>query len=460
MMTLAQIAGWLPDARLVGDPAVAVARVHSDTRSVLPGDLYVALAGDQFDGHDFLADAKVSGAVAGLAQRGLAATGWCGIEVPDSRRALGQLAAAWRAQFELPLIAVTGSNGKTTVTQMIVSALQAAAGSAALGTRGNFNNDIGVPLTLLRLRAGHRLAVLELGMNHPGEIAGLARMAQPTAALVNNAQREHMEFMDSTQAVARENGAAISALPAKGIAVFPHDEPHADIWRELAGRRRCVTFSLNSKGAADVRLQSAGWQGSGWDVLARTPAGMLRYRLAAPGLHNVLNSLAAAAACLAAGVDLKAIADGLGTFAPVAGRSAVFSLACGERTITVVDDSYNANPDSVHAAIELLGGLPAPQLLVLGDMGEVGDQGPAFHREVGSAAHQRGIDALMTLGVQSREAAAAFPGAQPFDDVDVLNSAVTDALPQVGSVLVKGSRFMRMERVIAALRAGAAAHAA
>ncbi len=460
MMTLAQIEGWLPDARLVGDPAAVVARVHSDTRSVLPGDLYVALAGDRFDGHDFLADAKASGAIAALAQAGLAEIGWRGVQVPDSRCALGQLATAWRAQFELPLIAVTGSNGKTTVTQMIASALRAAAGSAALGTQGNFNNDIGVPLTLLRLRAEHRLAVLELGMNHPGEIAGLARMAQPTVALVNNAQREHMEFMDSTEAVARENGAAISALPADGIAVFPHDEPHADIWRELAAGRRCITFSLKSEGAADVCLQSADWQGSWWDVLARTPAGMLHYGLAAPGLHNVLNSLAAAAACLAVGVDLKLIEDGLGAFTSVAGRSAVFSLACGERTVTVVDDSYNANPDSVHAAIELLGGLPAPQLLVLGDMGEVGDQGPAFHREVGAAAHRRGIGALMTLGVQSREAAVAFSGAQPFDDIDALNDAVTDALPQVSSVLVKGSRFMHMERVIAAIRAGAVAHAA
>ena len=444
MMTLAQLAGWLPGARLIGDPAHAVLRVHSDTRSLQPGDLFVALAGERFDAHRFLPQAKSLGAAAGLAQHRLADAGWCGVEVPDTRLALGQLAAAWREQFTLPLIAVTGSNGKTTVTQMTAAILRAAAPDAALATEGNFNNDIGVPLTLLRLRAAHRLAVIEIGMNHPGEIAGLAAMAQPSVVLVNNAQREHMEFMASVEAVARENGSAIAALPSDGTVVFPHDEAHAALWREMAGGRRCATFAQRTDGKADVRLESAEWAADGWVVQAATPAGTLRYRLAAPGMHNVLNSLAAATSAWAAGVDLRAIAEGLAAFAPVAGRSAAFSLTLGERQITVVDDSYNANPDSVHAAIRLLAELPGPRLLVLGDMGEVGDQGEAFHREVGAAAQQRKIDALMTLGAQSHEAAAAFAGGKPFDEIEAICAAVTDALPHVASVLVKGSRFMRI----------------
>ena len=461
MMTLAQLVSWLPGARVVGDPMTAVARVHTDTRTLQPGDLFIALAGERFDAHAFLSQAKSLGAVAALAQHGLADADWCGVEVTDTRCALGQLAAAWRAQFSLPVIAVTGSNGKTTVTQMTAAILRAAAPDAALATEGNFNNDIGVPLTLLRLRAEHRLAVFELGMNHPGEIAGLAAMAQPSVVLVNNAQREHMEFMASVEAVARENGSAIAALASDGIAVFPHDDDHTGLWREMAAGRHCATFDLRTDSDADVRLDSAAWDSNCWTIQAATPAGALRYRLAAPGMHNVLNSLAAATSAWAAGVELQAIAKGLKAFAPVAGRSAAFSLTLGKHCVTVVDDSYNANPDSVHAAIRLLAELPGPRLLVLGDMGEVGDQGVAFHREVGAAAQQRKIDGLMTLGEQSHEAAAAFAGGEPFDEIESICAAVTDALPNVASVLVKGSRFMRMERVVAAIKlAGSVAHAA
>lgn len=221
-MTLQQVFAWIqsrePRARLVGDGATPLARVHTDTRTLQPGDLFVALRGERFDAHDFLAQARASGAVAALAERGLQAAGLPGIEVPDSLQALGHLAAAWRAQFNLPLIAVTGSNGKTTVTQMIAAILQAHAQDAAFATRGNLNNAIGVPQTLLRLNASHRVGVVELGMNHPGEIALLARIAQPTVALVNNAQREHLEFMHTVQAVAEENGSVLAALPEDGVA--------------------------------------------------------------------------------------------------------------------------------------------------------------------------------------------------------------------------------------------------
>ena len=282
LLTLAEAQALLPASRLVGDAATAFRRVSTDTRSVQPGDLFVALKGERFDAHDFLAEARGRGAVAAVAERGLAAAGLPGLEVADSLRALGDLAAGWRRRFDLPLIAVTGSNGKTTVTQMVASILRAWHGDAALATAGNFNNAIGVPLTLLRLRAagdgfaGHRAAVVELGMNHPGEIAVLAAMAAPTVALVNNAQREHQEFMDGVAAVARENGAAIEALGADGTAVFPADDAHAPLWRGLAGARNVLTFALDralgEPAAADVAARAV-WKDDRWALALRTPHG-------------------------------------------------------------------------------------------------------------------------------------------------------------------------------------------
>ncbi len=460
-MTLQQAFAWLqsrePRARLVGDGATPLARVHTDTRTLQAGDLFVALRGERFDAHDFLVQARTSGAVAAIAERGLQAAGLPGIEVPDSLQALGHLAAAWRAQFNLPLIAVTGSNGKTTVTQMIAAILQAHAQEAAFSTRGNLNNAIGVPQTLLRLNATHRVGVVELGMNHPGEIALLARIAQPTVALVNNAQREHLEFMHTVQAVAEENGSVLAALPEDGVAVFPAGDAYTALWQGLAAGRRCITFG----GAqADVRCIQAQWQGGAWQVTLATPQGPLECALHIAGRHNVTNAQAAAACALAAGVPLDAIARGLGAFEPVKGRSRALGVRCGERTVTVVDDSYNANPDSMHAAIEVLAELPAPRLLVLGDMGEVGDQGPQFHAEAGAHARARGIERLYALGTLSRHTAQAFGSATHFDDMASLLAAVHKALPEVGSVLVKGSRFMKMEQVVEALAPTAQAAAA
>jgi len=451
MMTLAEARAMLPSARLVGDSALAVERVHSDTRTVQRGDLFVALKGERFDAHDFLGQAKASGAVAALAERGLAEAGLAGLEVADAQQALTDLAGAWRRRFELPLIAVAGSNGKTTVTQMVASILRAWLGDGALATRGNFNNHIGVPLTLLRLRRDattqHRGAVVELGMNHPGEIGMLAALAAPTVALVNNAQREHQEFMASVEAVARENGAAIEALRPSGVAVFPADDGHAGIWRERAGARRTITFAL--LGAADV-TGHADWQTDRWQIAIRTPAGAISTRLAAAGLHNVKNALAATACALAAGCPLDAIAGGLAAFAPVSGRSQTKAFERAGQTVTLVDDTYNANPDSVRAAIDVLVGLPGPRWLVLGDMGEVGDQGVAFHAEVGAYAKERGIETLWTAGRLCTHAADAFAGARHFDDVASLIAALAQA-PACSAVLVKGSRFMKMEQVVAAL---------
>jgi UDP-N-acetylmuramoyl-tripeptide--D-alanyl-D-alanine ligase len=459
MTTLARLYALLPEARLIGDPSIVVQRVHTDTRSLRAGDLFVALRGERFDANDFLAQAKAAGAVAALAERGLDDAGLPGLEVADSGAALMQLGGGWRARLQLPLIAVTGSNGKTTVTQMIATILRAWLGSAALGTEGNFNNHIGVPLTLLRLRQDHqvwhRAAVVELGMNHPGEIAQLAVIAAPTVALVNNAQREHQEFMASVEAVARENGSVISALPADGIAVFPADDPHAVIWRGLAGARRVTTFATDA--AADVTAE-ARWSVDHWDMTLVTPAGRAALALRVAGLHNVRNALAATACALAAGCPLEAVVRGLQAFEPVKGRSQLKRLVRGGIEVTLIDDSYNANPDSVRAAIDVLAALPGPRWLVLGDMGEVGDQGPAFHTEVGAYARQRGIEHFWTAGALCRHAADAFAGARHFEDAPALIAALGEA-PQAAAIVVKGSRFMKMERVVAALSEGAA-HAA
>lgn len=453
-LTLSQAQAMLPGSTLVGDGATGFARVHSDTRTLRAGDLFVALRGERFDANDFLAQAKASGAVAALAERGLAEAGLPGLLVPDAKAALGQLAAAWRRQHAIPVIAVTGSNGKTTTTQMVASILRAWVGDDALATEGNYNNDIGVPLTLLRLRhddeRSHRAAVIELGMNHPGEIAPLAAMTQPTVALVNNAQREHQEFMATVEAVARENGAVLPALGPSGCAVFPAEDACAPIWFELAGSRPHLTFAL--RGEADV-TGAAQWQGTGdrsfWALELHTPAGPVPVALQMAGEHNVRNALAAAACALAAGAPLSAIQRGLEAFRAVKGRSELKRDARGR---TLIDDSYNANPDSVRAAIDVLAALPGESWLVLGDMGEVGNDGPAYHREVGAYAAERGIAHLWTAGAAARDAAAAFgPGARAFDDTAALLAALNEQ-PDAAQTLVKGSRFMKMEHVVSALQ--------
>ncbi len=456
MMTLAQAHALLPGSTLVGDGATAIRRVHSDTRTLRAGDLFVALRGDTFDGNDFLAQARASGAAAALAERGLGAGAqqMPGLQVADTLQALQQLAGAWRSRFHLPLIAVTGSNGKTTVTQMVAAILRAWHGDSALATAGNFNNHIGVPLTLLRLRQDdetwHRAAVLELGMNHPGEIALLARLAAPTVALINNAQREHQEFMASVDAVALENGSVIDALGAAGTVVIPADDSFTPGWRQRAGTRRVVTFgwSATAEVIADVTAQ-AHWNPVAlhWSLTLRTPAGHATTTLALPGAHNLRNALAAAACALAAGAPLAAVQQGLATFAPVAGRSHAMALQRGGRTVTLIDDSYNANPDSVLAAIEVLHGLPGPRWLLMGDMGEVGTQGPQFHAEVGARARERGIEQVWAVGALCAHAGAH----RHFWDMAALLAALPEA-PAAASVLVKGSRFMKMEQVVQALK--------
>jgi murE/murF fusion protein len=465
MMTLGLAHALLPGSTLHGDPATPIARVHTDTRTLQPGDCFLALRGERFDAHDFLPQASGSGAVAVIAQRGVAESGLPGLTVSDTRAALSLLAAGWRARFGIPLVGVTGSNGKTTVTQMVAAILRAWMAAeqgedAALATQGNFNNDIGVPLTLLRLREGqHRCAVVELGMNHPGEIAQLAAIAAPTVGLVNNAQREHQEFMHTVEAVARENGSVLQSLSRSGVAVFPADDAHTPIWRELAQGCRVIDFA--TQGVAAV-TGTATWQAAPtphWQISLVTPQGEAEVALAMAGRHNVRNALAATAAALGAGVPLARIVAGLQAFQPVKGRSQLQQATVHGRAVTLVDDTYNANPDSVRAAIDMLADLPGPHWLVLGDMGEVGNQGPAFHEEVGAYALARGIEHIWTAGSLCAHTAQA-ARSRHFDSAADIVAALSqpDATPNVASILVKGSRFMKMEQVVAALIGGA--HAA
>ena len=455
MMTLAQAHALLPGSVLVGDGHVELQRVHSDSRTLQSGDFFVALRGDHFDGHDFLGPARSAGAGAALAEHGLVEHGLPGLQVKSSLLALQQLAAAWRHRLHLPLALVAGSNGKTTVTQMVARVLYAWLGDAALATMGNLNNHIGLPLTLLRLRQDdtrwHRVAVLEVGMNHPGEVALLSHLAAPTVALVNNAQREHQEFMHSVEAVARENGEVIKALGVGGTVVIPADDAFTPLWRELAGTRQVIDFALDVHETPAAVQASARWAVDHWAMQLRTPLGEAALALRVPGRHNAKNALAAAAVALALGAPLAAVVTGLETFTPVRGRSAMRSLRRGGRAVALVDDSYNANPDSVAAAIEVLAAMPAPRWLVLGDMGEVGSDGPQVHFDAGALARRHGIEHLWCAGALSEHTALAYgAAARHFADAPALIAALAHP-PAAASVLVKGSRFMAMERVVQAL---------
>ncbi len=430
-----------------------VLRVTTDSRGIHPGDLFVALAGERFDGHDFARAALDAGAAGVLVARDLGLPAQ--IVAADSRIALGALAGAWRAKFNLPLIAVTGSNGKTTVTQMLRAILQAQAGEAAFFTEGNLNNDIGLPLTLLRLRAHHRVGVVELGMNHRGEIDHLAGIARPTVALVNNAQREHQEFMQSVADVARENGSVFAHLAAGGVAVINADDEFAAYWRSLVAGRPVVDFGLRV--SADVTAKVAlAMYGSHLELM--TPDGNAEVALRIAGMHNAMNACAAAACAHAAGIGLAAVAGGLAAFQPCTGRMQKKMAAAGA---VVIDDSYNANPDSVRAAIDVLAAIGGTRVLVIGRMAEVGDEGPAFHREVGAYARDKGVDRLLALGEETAPAVLAFgAGAVRYAVIEDINRAACGLAAPGTTLLVKGSRSMRMERVVAALTGAAVADAA
>jgi murE/murF fusion protein len=419
--------------------------VSTDTRRIGTGELFVALVGENFDAHNYLDQAEGRGACAAVVAHAVGDAKLPQLVLGDTRLALMRIGAAWRSQFSLPVVAVTGSNGKTTTKEMISAMLAEWRGEAGrLATAGNLNNDIGVPLTLLRLRPEHRAAVFELGMNHPGEIAQLAAMAAPTVTLVTNAQREHQEFMHTVEAVAHENGAAITALPDDGIAVYPGDEPYCAIWDALAEPRRVLRFGLQP--GLDVYAENILADVSATRCRVVTPVGTAELSLPVPGLHNLRNALAAIASAIAAGVPLDSAVRALAGFVPVAGRMQHKQMTDGT---LLIDDTYNANPDSVRVAIDVLGRMAGKRVLVLGDMGEIGDDGPALHAEAGVYAREHGLDALVTLGEASRAAAAAFgAGAHACASVDEVVAALRGL--RASCVLVKGSRFMRMERVVTA----------
>lgn len=414
-----------------------------DSRSIQQGELFWALVGERLDGHDYVAQAADKGALAAVVERPVAGLELPQIVVDDTVKALQKMATCWRQRFRLPVIAVTGSNGKTTTKEMIACILAEHFGADRyLATQGNFNNHIGVPLSVLRLRPEHQAAVFELGMNHPGEIAFLAAIAQPTVALVNNAQREHQEFMHSVEAVARENGSVLTALPADGVAVFPRDDEYAALWEELSAARKTIMFSRHQRAEVHARevYPDAHWTRFTLVVdHAESDAA-----IAVPGVHNLHNALAASACATALNIPVATISAGLGAFRPVQGRMQPKNLADG---FQLIDDSYNANPDSVRAAIEVLAQLEGKKILVLGDMAEVGIHHQAVHAEVGGYARERGVDLLCVIGQDAQFAAEAF-GAQAhsFDDIESLQAFLLKQAP--AHYLVKGSRSARMDRVV------------
>ncbi|MHA4869718.1 UDP-N-acetylmuramoyl-tripeptide--D-alanyl-D-alanine ligase [Duganella sp. PWIR1] len=443
---VAQILPSLTGARLVNAGDVVFDGVSTDSRSVAAGALFVALRGEVFDAHNFLPQVAEKGVAAVVVEELPAGFTLPAIVVPDTLVALGQIANWWRKQFTMPVIGVTGSNGKTTVKEMISAILVAAHGEEGrLATRGNLNNEIGVPLTLFRMEDKQQAAVIEMGMNHPGEIGRLALIAAADIAMVNNAQREHQEFMHTVEAVARENGSVLSALPTNGVAVFPHGDEFTPVWEELSAGRRKLRFGLTKDAEVSCTYRASDFESEMFITICESEADTQQFfvRLQAAGEHNVRNALAAVACTYAAGIALDQIKLGLDTFAPVSGRLQKKQAVNGA---VVIDDTYNANPDSVRAAIDVLAKAAAPRVLVLGDMGEVGTQGREFHEEIGAYAQNKGIDTVLVTG----ELAAHIQGAnvRHFENFGDLLSAVEAAVSPDATVLIKGSRFMKMERVV------------
>ena len=455
MMLLSQAAQVL-NGRLIGED-VRFTGVSSDSRKLAKGDLFIALRGEHFDGYEFILTAAQAGAVASLVnadsyqKRSLIPDPAHSILiVEDTRLALGQLAAYWRGQFDIPLVAITGSNGKTTVKEMLASILREAAGrdEAVLATKGNLNNDIGMPLTLLQMNAQHSYAVIEMGMNHPGEIDYLTSIAEPDVALITNASGAHLEGLGSVEAVARAKGEIFAGLKHNSTAVINADDAYAPLWRSLVGAHRFLEFGLDVN--ADV---SGTWHsyGYGLQMDVTVPQGMFAADLQVPGVHNARNALAASAAASVLNVPLEKIAMGLEKFSGVAGR---MQRKAARNGAILIDDTYNANPASMRAAISVLAqcGVEKPggkRVLVLGDMGELGENAAAFHAEIGSEARRAGIEKLYALGALSSNAVREFgSGAQHFERIEDLQNALEKDLVADTTVLVKGSRFMKMERVV------------
>lgn len=430
---------------LIG-PDRAYSGVSSDTRTIKPGELFVALRGPRFNANEFVGAAEkagAAGAVVDVRVDGPLAQ----ILVGDTLDALTRASVAWRDGFKLPVVGVAGSNGKTTVKEML-AAILARAGNT-LATRGSLNNHIGVPLTLHRLDPANRFAVIEIGANHPGEVAALVKLAKPTVGLITNAGAEHLEGFGSIEGAARAEGEMVADLPPEATAVLNADDDFIGLWRDMT-RARVVTFGLQKPAdfrATDIHTSIADGFVTRFTML--TPAGNAPIELHLAGRHNVANALCAAAAAIAAGASLEDVRTGLATMRPVPGRLQFKTAPSGA---WIVDDSYNANPSSMKAGIEVLSNVDARRWLVMGDMGELGDFASESHQEIGRFARNHRIDRLFATGKLAALAVETFgPGAQWFSDTDALSRAVNAELSREVCVLVKGSRSSRLERVVDSL---------
>ena len=431
-----------PDGRFTG--------VTTDSRTQAGGALFFALRGERYDGADFLA-AAVTGGASGAVLTGPKPEEVAQIIVRDTRGALADCAKAWRSRFDIPLIGITGSNGKTTVKALTASILRAEWGAnAVLSSPRSFNNEVGLPLTLLDLSARHKAAVLELGASRPGDIASLAEIARPTIGALLNASPAHLEGLSDVESVAREKGVLLSTLPPEGVGVVPAGTPFSGYWQGLLGSRKALRFG----GAGEFSAHNARRINEGLCFELRCPAGEVGIETQLIGAHNLRNALAACALASAAGAGLSAMAQGLGAQAAVAGRLQIHESGASVR---VIDDSYNANPASVSAAIGVLAGQDGERWLVVGDMGELGPDSSGWHRRVGEEARRAGVDRLYCAGSDSRQAARAFgPEAVWRERVKDLCGVLRQDLRSGVTALVKGSRFMAMERAVAALREAAA----
>ena len=441
MMTLADVAAWTGghrrgEARIEG--------VSTDTRGLEPGSLFVALKGPRFDGHRFLAEAAEAGAAAALVEAGHE-TALPRVEVTDTGRALLDMARAWRLRSAARVVAVTGSCGKTTVKDLIAAALSAQAPERVRVTPGNWNNTVGMPLTLLGLAEHHRYAAVEVGINRPGEMALLAHTAAPDVAVITNAAPAHLEGLGSLEAVAAEKGRLLAGLGPDGVAVINADSPFAEQWA-AAAPGAVVRFGLEAD--ADIRGE---WQpeGDGGRLRVATPDGEIGLALPLPGWHNAANALAALAVAQALRMDLERAAAGIETVKPAPGR---LQIRSGPGGLTVLDDTYNANPGSLMAALDVLTEQQGRHWTVLGDMGELGDEGAAWHAQAGQAARQRGVDRLIGVGRLAAHATEAFgPGARTVADWQEAAAILVNEAASGDRVLIKGSRSMGMERLVAQL---------
>lgn len=427
-------------------------RVSTDTRNLQPGDLFVALRGENFDAHDFLAEAASKKACALVVEHLNPSIALPQLQVADTTVALGQLGRANRENFDGPVIAITGSGGKTTVKAMLTSILNTR--GAVYATRGNLNNHIGLPLSLLKISAQCDYAVLELGASAGGEIAYLADLARPQIGVVNNALRAHVEGFGSLEGVVKAKGELFEGLADDGIAVLNLDDPGVDTWKTQIGSRTCIGFSAKGHAEATLRAENISESANGAVSFSLcTTAGEVGIQLSQLGRHNVANALAAAACAYALSVSLEDIKAGLESSRAVAGR---MEVKRGIKDAIVIDDSYNANPDSVRAAVEALSKQPGERTLVLGDMAELGPEAESLHRDLGKLAKDAGLDRLVTVGQLTKNSHQAFGSAgRHFENCEDAVAFIKTFIGANSVVLVKGSRSARMERVVAALtRAG------